>query len=356
MVAKTRTTKSAPAAGAKRRQLRIVLVESRSMPERPGCSAPRRDGQDARWVDGPAVLGSAGPMRRATGLDRRAQRLAIIAYVAMMFGLTWAPLAALEPLWSLSAEPPAIRLLRASVLYASLMTVQPLIALAILRRWFDARTVDLGLRPPPPRWHALAILGPLALAGAAAALALLTDGAARSAAPGPALDPRWSGDALGAILLLFGFVGTLCMLWVQATTEEIGWRGFLLPRLMKELGPWTGLFVHGAIWGLWYAPLLLATTGVGLPSLARCAGFVVTCSLLGVLLGWIRIATHSILAAASANATLTICAALPLVLQGNTPPRTGIFLPIGWIPLGLAILAVLCSRHRRAIRRFTEQP
>lgn len=300
------------------------------------------------------MLGSAISMGPAAGEDRRAQRLAIVTYVAVMFGLTWAPAAVLEPLWSIPAEPPATRLLRASVLYASLMTLQPLIALAILRRWFDGRAVDLGLRQAPRRWHALAILGPMALAGAGAALALFIDSADRGAAAGPSLDPRLSGDALGGILLLFGFIGTLCMLWVQATTEEIGWRGFLLPQLMTELGPWTGLFVHGAIWGLWYAPLLLVATGVGLPSLARCAAFVVTCSLLGVLLGWIRIATRSVLAAASANATLTICAALPLVLHGTTPPRTGIFLPIGWIPLGLAILAVLGSRHRLAIRKFTE--
>ena len=123
------------------------------------------------------------------------------------------------------------------------------------------------------------------------------------------------------------------------------------------MGPLTKAFhsiAHGALWGLWYAPLLLVTTGTGLTSLARCAAFVVTCSLLGILLGWIRIAAKSVLVAASANATLTICAALPLFLDGTSAPRTGIFLPVGWVPLGLAVLAILCTRHRRDIRDFVE--
>lgn len=38
--------------------------------------------------------------------------------------------------------------------------------------------------------------------------------------------------------------------------EEIGWRGFLLPRLMP-LGKWRAYSLLGIIWGLWHAPLIL---------------------------------------------------------------------------------------------------
>lgn len=287
--------------------------------------------------------------------DRGARRLGLVAFVAIMFGLTWAPAAVLDPLWAIAAGPPATRLLRASVLYACFMTLQPLVALLVLHRFFGGVTVVLGARQPARRWHLLAIAGPLALAATAAALALLLVDADRAAeALRPTLDPQLAGDGSRAFFLLFGFLGVLCLLWVQATTEEIGWRGYFLPRLMRELGPWTGLIAHGALWGLWYAPLLLVTSGTGLSSLARCAGFVVTCSLLGVLLGWIRIAAKSVLVAASANATLTICAALPLFLHGTAAARTSIYLPVGWIPLGVAVLAILCTRHRLAIRAFAD--
>ena len=40
--------------------------------------------------------------------------------------------------------------------------------------------------------------------------------------------------------------------------EELGWRGFLLPRLIRcGMGQWTALVVSGTIWGIWRAPLVL---------------------------------------------------------------------------------------------------
>jgi membrane protease YdiL (CAAX protease family) len=279
----------------------------------------------------------------------------VLAFLAVMFSLTWLPAALLAPLWSVASDPAATRLLKASILYAAFMTFQPLVALAVVRRWFDDRPIDYGLRRAPARWQTLAVVGPLVLAGLSAGFALVIDGAERStsAALQPALAPQFASST-GAVLLIFAFLGSVCMLWVQAMTEEIGWRGYLLPRLMQSLGPYRGLFAHGAAWGLWYAPLLLVTSGTGLSSLARCGAFVVTCSLLGVLLGWIRIAAQSVVAAATANALLTMAAALPLVLMGGAPPRTAVYLPAGWLPLALAIATILLSRHRAVIRDFTE--
>jgi uncharacterized protein len=289
--------------------------------------------------------------------DGKHGRLALIGFLLVMFSLTWAPAAALDPLWPVAADPPATQLLRASVLYAALMTLQPLFALFVLSFFFGGVTVSIGQRRPHFRWQALAVVGPLLLTAAAAALAVMLGEAKQAAdAASSARVASATGNPTSTVFLLFGFAGAIGLLWLQATTEEIGWRGYFLPRLMRELGPWTGLFVHGALWGLWYAPLLLVATGTGVSSLARCAAFVVTCSLLGVLLGWIRIAAKSVMVAASANATLTICAALPLFLHGGSQPRTGIYLPIGWLPLGLAIVAILCSRHRRDIRDFIRNP
>ena len=43
------------------------------------------------------------------------------------------------------------------------------------------------------------------------------------------------------------------------TTEpakELGWRGYLLPKLMP-LGEKKALLISGLIWGLWHAPQVL---------------------------------------------------------------------------------------------------
>lgn len=38
--------------------------------------------------------------------------------------------------------------------------------------------------------------------------------------------------------------------------EEIGWRGFALPRLMTKMGPLAASAVIGVVWTLWHVPML----------------------------------------------------------------------------------------------------
>jgi membrane protease YdiL (CAAX protease family) len=42
-----------------------------------------------------------------------------------------------------------------------------------------------------------------------------------------------------------------------AMGEELGWRGFLLPRLQQRFNALTSSLTVGVIWGLWHAPLWL---------------------------------------------------------------------------------------------------
>jgi membrane protease YdiL (CAAX protease family) len=75
----------------------------------------------------------------------------------------------------------------------------------------------------------------------------------------------WSDGAVIAFaVLIFGGVG---MVWRIASSlgEEIGWRGFLTPQLMRLYSfPVTSLIV-GLVWSLWHAPLIYNTTYNGGP-------------------------------------------------------------------------------------------
>lgn len=67
--------------------------------------------------------------------------------------------------------------------------------------------------------------------------------------------------------ILVGFlVGTLIGLIFGGLTEEVGWRGVLLPRLQRRLHPGLAGAVVGAIWALWHLePEILASLFTGGP-------------------------------------------------------------------------------------------
>jgi membrane protease YdiL (CAAX protease family) len=263
-------------------------------------------------------------------------------FVGITLVLTWATSALVMGAWS-SNGAPTTRLLRASLLYAAVVGWQPLFALWIVRRVVDRTFVDHSRRTISPRYTWFSIVLPILLLVGATIVDVLV-GASRTAADTGQL----AVDGSDVAVAVAAFLGVLAVLWMQACVEELAWRGYVLPRLMEVSGPWPGLFLHGVLWGACYAPVFLV--GNGDVQLGRMAGFVVTCGLLGVLLGWLRLASGSIAASATCNATLTICAGLPLVLQGVSPLFGAVFEPAGWLPmLVLVALIVLRPSWRAAV-------
>lgn len=50
--------------------------------------------------------------------------------------------------------------------------------------------------------------------------------------------------------------------------EELGWRGFALPELLKRLGPLTASLILGGFWAAWHLPMWLMYGKTGLPLVA----------------------------------------------------------------------------------------
>jgi uncharacterized protein len=81
----------------------------------------------------------------------------------------------------------------------------------------------------------------------------------------------------------------------RALGEEIGWRGFLLPRLVQQAGFTWGCLLSGCIWAVWHYPaLLFADYNSGTQPV-----FALTCFTLMVIadsyvLGWLRLKSGSL--------------------------------------------------------------
>lgn len=72
------------------------------------------------------------------------------------------------------------------------------------------------------------------------------------------IHPELSGS-LSAVPL-----SVVAMIVVWSIGEELGWRGYALPRLMEQVGPAWASFVIGIAWWLWHTPGWLV--GFGAPS------------------------------------------------------------------------------------------
>lgn len=152
-----------------------------------------------------------------------------------------------------------------------------------------------------------------------------------------------------AAVLLGSIINT-----IPALGEEIGWRGWLVPRL-RPLGTVGMVLVSGVIWGLWHAPLILL--GYNYPGVPGWLGLAAMCAMtisFGAVLAWLRLASDSVWPAALAHGAFNASAGLSLVFALPVPLNMLWVAPLGfsgWIlPL---LLAVLLFRGLRAGRGGT---
>lgn len=122
--------------------------------------------------------------------------------------------------------------------------------------------------------------------------------------------------------------------------EELGWRGFALPRLEAKLGLRAGSVLLGAVWAAWHLPLFLIagtnTTGQSFPF------YLAQVTALSIALAWLWHRTERsllpvMLLHAAINNTKDIVTSVPAVPPGN--PFVVYGTPVGWITLALLWIA-----------------
>jgi uncharacterized protein len=116
--------------------------------------------------------------------------------------------------------------------------------------------------------------------------------------------PGWPRTA--TFLLGLPLLATVALIGGLARTlgEEIGWRGFLLPRLVGQFGFTVGCLLSGCVWALWHYPVLLfADYNAGTNP-----AYALTCFTLMVfgdsfVFGWMRLRSNSFWPAAMLHAS-----------------------------------------------------
>jgi uncharacterized protein len=157
--------------------------------------------------------------------------------------------------------------------------------------------------------------------------------------------------ALVAVQCVAVIVGGFINL-IPALGEELGWRGWLLPKLLP-LGTVPALIISGIIWGAWHAPLILL--GYNYPGVPGWLGVVMMCGmciLVGGVFGWLRIASGTVWPAALAHGTFNAAAGLSVVFSAaDFPIDTTQATILGWsgwiIPAILVIVLIATGQFRR---------
>jgi membrane protease YdiL (CAAX protease family) len=203
------------------------------------------------------------------------KRHPLVVFFILAYALTWPliPLVSVSPLWGFPALfGPAL----AAVIVAALTDGRPGLRdlLGRLVRW------RVGVR-----WYAVALGLPMVLALTAAGLNLL-------------LGAQTSVNFGGLSVLNF-------VVFVLIVGEELGWRGYALPRLLAERSALAASLILGALWGAWHLPTFFVPGApqYGLPFYV----FVVLIVAYSVVIGWVYVhARGSVLVASLLHGAINL--------------------------------------------------
>ncbi|HEX5699289.1 MAG TPA: type II CAAX endopeptidase family protein [Rubrobacter sp.] len=232
------------------------------------------------------------------------ERHPLISFFVLAYGLTWPviPLVSVSPLLGLPALfGPAIAAIIVSVVTQGKTGLKDL--LGRLMRW------RVGAR-----WYAIALGLPAVLASTAAGVHLLLGGTAAI---------RFGG------LSVLNFV-----VFVLVVGEELGWRGYALPRLLVGRSALAASLILGVLWAAWHLPTFFVPGApqYGLPFLA----FLLFTVAYSVLFSWVYVHTRgSVLIATLFHGAINLSQGF--FLGGIEPAREYWLLTFVY---GVAVLAV----------------
>jgi membrane protease YdiL (CAAX protease family) len=200
------------------------------------------------------------------------KRHPIITFFVLTYALAWiieSPLVFLRDTIT-AGDPPGLFLV---ILASNVPSVVAIVLTAIVLGRGALRKLlgRLLIWRVNPLWYLGVVLGPVALAGGTIALNTLLGR--------PALS--FGIPSLLGLVIMLAFM----IFPGSALGEEIGWRGYALPRLQAGRSALSASLILAPIWALWHLPLWLTGAPGRTPFIY--AGFVVSAFALSVLLTWV---------------------------------------------------------------------
>jgi membrane protease YdiL (CAAX protease family) len=135
------------------------------------------------------------------------------------------------------------------------------------------------------------------------------------------------------------FGGVLLTFFLGPFSEEIGWRGYALPRLQEQHTPLFASLLLGFIWWAWHIPLffmdgtLHATQGM---LSAFSAGYLITVLSYSVLFTWLYNQTDR-----SISIAIIAHFAINMTISGGSPFDGTVFAILSFMLLGVCVVLVL---------------
>jgi uncharacterized protein len=271
------------------------------------------------------------PTSVAEGDNRRRARRGLAVFFAIVVPLS----AIIQAILVTTGNPLWVFALMWSVALASVVT-----RLALREGFADVSFRFGGARTW--RYLALAPVVPLAIGLIAYGIAWTT-GLARFDPQPVGLVPTLVGENASPVtifLVILAWAATIGTITaaVSAAGEEIGWRGYMLTRLI-DAGVPRPILVSGVIWGLWHVPLILGgILYADSPSPVLAAAlFVVSATSFAYVLSRMRLETGSIWPVIALHAAYN-----SIIQTAFAPVTTGAGAPL-WVGMEAGILVVLAT-------------
>ena len=264
------------------------------------------------------------------------KRHPIITFFVLTYVFTWAiesPLVFLTD--SVTATQGLVLVILASNVPSAVAIV--LTAIVLGRGALRKLLARLLIWRVSPFWYLVVFLGPVVIVGGVVGLNALMGGPALSL-----------GMTLVGATIFFAF----SVVPGSALGEEIGWRGYVLPRLQSRMSALSAALLIAPIWGLWHLPLWLTGDPVKTPTFY--VAFFAAVFPMSVLLTWVYNSTGgSLLMVVILHATVNLPVTLVIDDLG-TRGRVPSLLYFGLLVVA-AIVVVMVAGPKHLSRKHRKQ-